>query len=123
MRCRIVTVSLLMGVMLAAKAEAGTHTNQPASAVSSSPVKFGAIVFQGGDGSSIERAVLIKNAKGEEDGVAAESHWVRTVHPGWRKGDQALLSDKGRSYDRIEYRTPNGETKTLYFDITEFFGK
>ena len=123
MRCRIVTVSLLMLGMLVVRSDAGTNTNQTASAVSPSPLKFGAIVFAGGDGSSIEQAVLIRNAKGEEEGVAAESHWVRTVHPGWRKGDQALLSDKGRSYDRIEYRTPKGETKTLYFDITDFFGK
>ena len=78
---------------------------------------------EGGDGSSIERAVVIKNAKNEVEGVDAEAKWVRKVHPGWRKGNQALMNKKGKSYDRIDYMTPDGETKTLYFEITDFFGK
>jgi hypothetical protein len=55
--------------------------------------------------------------------VGAESKWVRKMHPGWRKGTQALLNVKGRSYDRIEYATPDGKTKTIFFDITAWFGK
>ena len=53
----------------------------------------------------------------------AEARWIRKTHPGWRKGGQALLGDKGKSYDRIEYATPDGKTKTIFFDITDFFGK
>jgi hypothetical protein len=86
-------------------------------------VKIGHLAFEGGDGSSIEQAVVIRNAKNETEGVDAESKWIKKVHPGWRKGNQALLNVKDRSYDQIEYATPDGKARTIYFDITDFFGK
>ena len=81
------------------------------------------IVYEGGDGSSREKAVVIKGAPNNAAGVRAESDWIRKNHPGWRKRKQSLMSDGTRYYDRIEYTTPQGETKTIYFDITDFFGK
>jgi len=81
------------------------------------------ISFQGGDGSSMAKAVVIKGAQNSFTGVAAESRWIRQNHPDWRKMKQALLSEGGKHFDRIEYRTPGGETRTVYFDITDFFGK
>ena len=123
MRYRIPCLSLLALLTFLVIADAGATTNGAASATSSSPMKIGKLVFEGGDGTSIEQAVLIKNASGEEEGVGAESKWIRKVHPGWAKGNQALQNDQGKYYDRIEYTTPKGETKVVYFDITEFFGK
>lgn len=81
------------------------------------------IVYEGGDGSSKEKAVVIKGTPNNAAGVRAESDWIRRNHPEWRKGRQSLMSDETRSYDRIEYTTPQGEIKTIYFDITDFFGK
>jgi hypothetical protein len=42
--------------------------------------------------------------------------------PGFVKGTQALMNSGGKSYDRIEITTREGK-KTIYFDITDFFGK
>lgn len=67
--------------------------------------------------------MIIKNAKSETEGIEAESKWIDKVHPGWKKGEQSLLGGERRNYDRIEYTTPKGEMKTIYFDITDFFGK
>ena len=85
--------------------------------------KMAGIVYEGGDGSSKEKAVVIKGAPNTAAGVRAESDWIRKNHPGWKKREQSLMSDGNRYYDRIEYTTPQGETKTIYFDITYFFGK
>lgn len=115
-----VALSVLMISAVSSMAEASTNA---AAGDKAAPVKIGKLVFEGGDGSSIEQAVVIKNAKDEMEGVDAEDKWVRKIHPGWRKGAQALMSDNGKSYDRIDYTTPKGETKTLFFDITGFFGK
>ena len=99
------------------------HQHPSPANLKATPPKIGNLIFEGGDGSSIEQAVIIRNAKDESEGVDAESQWISKVHPGWSKGDQALLSKKGKSYDRIEYTTPKGKTQTVFFDITEFFGK
>lgn len=126
---------LILGIVLslAASSIAGPSTNSAPSKSASTtntvskskkpPLKIGKITFEGGDGSSIENAVIIKGAKNSSEGVAAESKWVNKVHPGWKKGNQALLSEGDRSYDKIDYVTPSGEAKEIYFDITDFFGK
>ena len=99
-----------------------TRTRTAAPVGASATDGAGGIVYAGGDGSSIETAVIIK-APNEAAGVRAESEWVRQHHPGWRKGSQALISEGNRMFDRIEYTTPEGKTRTIYFDITDFFGK
>jgi hypothetical protein len=103
-------------------AEAG-HARETPTGREDRPIKIGDTMYEGGDGSTMETAVIIRNAVSEAEGVRAEAKWVNKVHPGWRKGEQALLNEKGRAYDRITYTTPAGEPKVLYFDITAFFGK
>ena len=36
---------------------------------------------------------------------------------------QSLVEHEGRHYDLIDLIGPNGETTTIYFDITDWFGK
>ena len=122
-RIRTIMVALLASVIFGATTHGATNTTSAVKAKAPDPVKIGHLVFEGGDGSSMEQAVLIRHAKTEEEGVDAEAKWIRKIHPGWRKGNQALLGDKGKHYDRIEYTTPDGKTETIFFDITEFFGK
>ena len=116
-------VAALVSVFLAASYCMAMPTTNSPTASSPKAVKIGKLVFEGGDGATQETAVVIKGAKNEQEGVDAERKWVNKVHPGWKKGAQALMNAEGKYYDRIEYTTPSGETQTIYFDITEFFGK
>ena len=79
------------------------------------------ITFDGGDGESPERAVIIKGARNGREGVTAEYVWIAKTHPDWRLDRQSLITGT-KNYDRIEYVTPQGR-KTIYFDISDFFGK
>jgi hypothetical protein len=79
------------------------------------------ITFEGGDGEAPEHAVVIKGARNGREGVTAESGWIAKTHPDWRMGRQSLITGT-KTYDRIEYVTPQGR-KTIYFDISDFFGK
>lgn len=84
----------------------------------------GKITYSGGDGSSIENAVIIKGAQSTFSGIASESDWIEKNHPGWEREQQAFIKgEKGKYYDRIKYKTPDGKTGTIYYDITDFFGK
>ena len=78
--------------------------------------------YSGGDGMSLEHAVVISGAKNEEAGVAAERAWMEQRYPGFSQGRQTLLSSGGKKYDAIQIATREGH-KTVYFDITDFFGK
>jgi hypothetical protein len=86
--------------------------------------KHAGLHLGGGDGSSLEKAIVIKGAKGEEDGVHAEYAYLSQHFPGAKPGQQSLQGGgKGKKYDGLEFTTGSGERKTLYFDITVFFGK
>src|SRR5690349_20003041 len=81
-----------------------------------------AVVFSAGDGSSIEKAVIVQ-ASNENDGVAAEYKWLKEHYPGYARGNQSLMNSGGRAYDRLEITTSNGQPLSVFFDITSFFGK
>ena len=101
----------------AAAAPAPTATAAPAATAAAGPV-----TFAGGDGSSAAEAILVKGAT-EATGVAAEYQWLRDHLPGCRPERQVLLDVGGRRYDQLDVVMPNGERRSVFFDITEFFGK
>ena len=78
--------------------------------------------FAGGDGSSEEKAVVIKGGT-EETGVAAEYKYLDQHFSGSKRGNQGVFASKGKQFDRLEFTTSRGEKKTLFFDITGFYGK
>jgi len=73
------------------------------------------------DGSSVERAIPILEST-ESAGIAAERAWLAEHYPGARKLMSGIQADEGRHYDVVKLRLPDGSEKTLYFDITAFFG-
>jgi hypothetical protein len=83
------------------------------------------IRFLGGDGTSMHAAVVIKGAKGEQDGTAAEYKYLDLLLPdvSHTVRSQALLEDGGRSFDRLDVELAGGKSMTVFFDITDYFGK
>ena len=79
--------------------------------------------YSGGDGSSHEQAVIIRGVGDTEAGIDAENAWIRQRHPGARKTMQALESVGRKHYDVIALRLSDGQSTSVYFDITDFFGK
>jgi hypothetical protein len=74
------------------------------------------------DGSSFEKAIIIKE-RNEKTGVDAEYFWLRQNYPGYKLEGQSLVHYKHVPYDIIEIVTVTGEKKSIYFNISKFFGK
>ena len=74
------------------------------------------------DGSSFNKAIFI-DKKSEMDGVKAEYEWIYKNYPGCKVNGQALLIDNNKPYDKIEITTSENEKKSIYFDISSFYGK
>jgi hypothetical protein len=81
------------------------------------------ISYAGGDGSSLEKAIIINGATSEETGVRAEYDYIGKHYPGYKRGNQGLLNSKGKAFDMIEFTTAGGKKMAIYFDITAFLGK
>ncbi len=74
------------------------------------------------DGSSAEKAIII-TAPSEQEGVSTEYAWLKKTYPGYSFQRQSLQSIGSRHYDLLEIKTSEGDTKKIWFDITDFFGK
>lgn len=70
----------------------------------------------GGDGSSPEQAVVVGS-------VSEEYAWMQRNCPGFRPGMQALQEIDGKAFDVLTWQNDRGEKRTVYFDISGFFGR
>ena len=110
---RLTILALLLGVL------AACATSQPSSRAN---LTANAPAAVGRDGSSMATAVVI-NSSNEMDGINQEYRWIEKRYPGYKRGSQSLLFDKGRAYDLIEFTDAEGASHKVYFDITSFYGK
>lgn len=74
------------------------------------------------EGASYETAIVIQAAN-EFEGIALEDEWIAGHYPGYQETSQAVSFFNGKVYDSIMIVTSTGMIKTIYFDITSFFGK
>ena len=81
------------------------------------------IACYGGDGSSLDQAIVIENAKTESDGTEAEYEWVRKKFPGFKFRSKGLVKRGDKKYDHLFGIKADGTNTDFYFDITSFFGK
>ena len=89
-------------------------------------VDSGKIRYEGGDGSSVERAVRIAGAANGNEGVAAEYYFISRKHgvqgADWQAAGQRSFNDnKGKKFDVVVVQVSGEYTpQTYYFDSTEF---
>jgi len=80
----------------------------------------GPITFEGGDGSSKEKAVVVKGAPTGLLGIRAEYDWLKQNYPGYKRKSQALLPG-AKSYDVLEIEMPDGKELSIYFDVSDIW--
>jgi hypothetical protein len=80
----------------------------------------GPITFEGGDGSSKEKAVVVKGAPTGLIGIRAEYDWLNQHYPGYKRNSQALLPG-AKSYDLLEIEMPDGKELSVYFDVSDIW--
>jgi hypothetical protein len=86
------------------------------------------VIYEGGNGKSIDNCIIIKNAGNETNGVASEYAYVSKIHgqmhTNWELITQSLQTNNNREYDVLNIQTlPQKEKISYYFDITDFYGK
>jgi hypothetical protein len=78
--------------------------------------------YSGGDGTTLERAVIIAGAN-EMTGIDAEYAWLQQHVPGGKVTRQELITRGRRAYDKLDVTLPEGGGKSFYFDISGGYGK
>lgn len=68
-------------------------------------------------GTTMETAIKVNS-------VTEEHEYLKKHYPNSKFIGQALINQgKYKYYDKLTFKTKEGETRSLYFDITSFFGK
>jgi len=75
----------------------------------------------GGDGSSIEKAIVISECSSLE-GIDQEYSEVRKRFGNYTLIQQSLFNVENKMYDKLELDIDGGKIE-VFFDITDFFGK
>ncbi len=84
--------------------------------------KTSEVSLSGGDGSSFAKAIVVK-APTDHAGVNAQHDYIGKHFGKWRTiGVQSVEHNK-RLFDIMTFTTANGKKHTLYFDITDYYGK
>jgi len=73
-------------------------------------------------GLSCKSAIVIE-ATNEHDGIAKEKAWINENYPGSKEVKQELTTCNGKPADQLDLETANGRAVSVYFDISNFFGK
>jgi hypothetical protein len=81
-------------------------------------------LFGGGTGETIESAIAI-NTISPLIGVAAEYQYLSNVcgeiGVDWSLKLQNIIEEKNRYYDVLQVELNSGESRSFYFDITQFY--
>lgn len=105
-----------------AQVMAGTTGRSDNPAATQQPAVAPGVHFAGGDGSSMDKAVVVLGAT-EPTGVNAEYAWLHEHFPGYGNMQQSLVQGPNSVYDKMDFTTPDGAQHTVYFDIGDYFGK
>ena len=85
------------------------------------------ITFEGGSGESPEKAVIIRGAFHDLMGTVAEFHWLAAAFGqkdvDWKVVTHAHGTVGNKDIDTVVVRLTSGIERTVYFDVTESFGK
>ncbi len=88
---------------------------------------LGGIALSGGPGDALQTAIVIHGAPNTQAGIRTEYLCLEALFGrrgvDWQLERQALLVSGDRRYDEMRLRLADGTSKTVYFDITDFFGK
>jgi hypothetical protein len=79
--------------------------------------------YSGGDGRTVDSPIAILGAGTSDVGIKAEEKWLQQHFPGYVLQKQSLMEQNKRKVDAMEITIGADEYRTVYFDITDFFGK
>ena len=83
--------------------------------------------YEGGDGSTLNDAIVVRGARSDLEGTAATFLWmhqhVGAKNDAWRLVTHSTGEEGVRKIDTFSVILRDGTHRSFYFDVTESFGK
>ena len=81
------------------------------------------IQYAGGNGSTKEKAVIIKGANSELEGVDAAFNYVERKFGYFELESTTLIDEGDKKFDQMNIISFSGRKEKVWFDVTGYFGK
>jgi len=85
------------------------------------------VIIFGKSGETMEEALIILEVENPSLGVRYEYVYLRDKYGerdiDWKLISQSLYKKNGKIYDLLKIELSDGSKKSIYFDITDFFGR
>ncbi len=79
------------------------------------------ITYSGASGSSLRQPVVIEGTADYEELQKAEKAWIAKKYPGSRIERRTIQGIDGRHYSILEVSTATGESRSVYFEVSDYF--
>jgi hypothetical protein len=125
---KIIILLILSSITISCATTQNTNTKSSATEYWNKTPDLSKVTYEGGDGKTVENAIVIKNAENERNGVAAEYAFITKIYgekfKDWKPIGQSTINKDNRKIDLINIQLiQKDETVSYYFDITAFYGK
>jgi hypothetical protein len=125
---KIIVLLILANITISCVTTQNTNSKSSATEYWNKIPDFTKVTYEGGDGKTVENAIIIKNAENERNGVAAEYAYIAKINgekfKDWKPVGQSTITNDNKKIDIINIQIiQKNETVSYYFDITEFYGK
>jgi hypothetical protein len=125
---KIIVLLILANITISCVATQNTNSKSSATEYWNKMPDLTKVTYEGGDGKTVENAIIIKNAENERNGVAAEYAYIAKINgekfKDWKPVGQSTINKDDKKIDLINIQLiQKNETISYYFDITEFYGK
>ncbi len=125
---KIIVLLILANITISCVATQKTNSKSNATEYWNKMPDLTKVTYEGGDGKTVENAIVIKNAENERNGVAAEYAYIVKINgekfKDWKPVGQSTINKDDKKIDLINIQLiQKNETISYYFDITEFYGK
>lgn len=81
------------------------------------------IRYNGGIGTSKDKAIIIHGVYTEWEGVDAEFEFIQRLYSDFELDNQNFIGEKDKKYDLLIIKLPDGTKKEIWFDVTDFCGR
>jgi len=81
------------------------------------------IQYAGGNGSTKEKAVIIKGANSELEGVDAAFNYIERKFGYFELESTTLIDEGDKKFDQMNIISFSGRKEIVWFDITAYYGK
>lgn len=67
--------------------------------------------------------VVVHGARKAAQGLGVQRAWIKACRPGARIVEKGLVREDGKVREVVSVKRRDGQTETLCFDVTPFFGR